>query len=218
MNNNQNAENYKSTRKPHGEISMVMHKGGTYNPQTGKIEGAQEILDKKEVKNLIVNSASRLMAYRMAPMQISETGTDVTELEGILGLQYLAVGVGILKDPTLPYDKVTNPVDAAQWDPFDPPEAQLTDVKLIGEIARKPFTSWAFVDENDQTSTTPTNILKLVTTFTETEAVGPLTEMGLYGGNATDEKDSGYLFNRKTYAVWSKSSDSRLTIQWRITF
>ena len=218
MNQNNNQTNTETYKRPHGDISMVMHRGGEYNPKTGKIEGAEEIIDTKETKNLIVNSASKLMAFRMAPMQISETGTDVTELQNILGLQYLAVGVGVLKDPTKPYDKVTNPVDQAMWDILDPPEAQLTDVKLVGEIARKPFTSWAFVDENDQISEVPTNILKLVTTFTETEAVGPLTEMGLYGGNATDEKDSGYLFNRKSYSIWSKSSDSRLTISWRISF
>ena len=215
QNNNQNTEKYK---KPHGEISMIMHRGGDYNPKTGKIEGAEEIIDTKETKNLIVNSASKLMAYRMAPMQISETGTDVTDLQGILGLQYLAVGVGILKDPTKPYDKVNNPVDSAAWDILDPPEAQLTDIKLVGEIARKPFTSWSFVDENDQVSEIPTNILKLVTTFTESEAVGPLTEMGLFGGNATEEKDSGYMFNRKSFEIWSKNSDSRLTISWRLSF
>lgn len=212
------AESYKAARKPHGEISMIMHKGGTYNPATGKIEGAEKIIDKQEVKNLIVNSASKLMAYRMAPLQISETGTDVSEIQGILGLQYLAVGVGVLKNPDVPYDKVTNPVDQAVWDILDPPEAQLTDTKLVGEIARKPFSSWAFVDENDQVSETPTNILKLVTTFTETEAVGPLTEMGIFGGNATADKDSGFLFNRKTYSIWSKSADSRLSIAWRLTF
>ena len=215
QNNNQNTEKYK---KPHGEISMIMHRGGDYNSKTGKIEGAEEIIDTKETKNLIVNSASKLMAYRMAPMQISETGTDVTDLQGILGLQYLAVGVGILKDPTKPYDKVNNPVDSAAWDILDPPEAQLTDIKLVGEIARKPFTSWSFVDENDQVSEIPTNILKLVTTFTESEAVGPLTEMGLFGGNATEEKDSGYMFNRKSFEIWSKNSDSRLTISWRLSF
>ena len=97
-------------------------------------------------------------------------------------------------------------------------EAQLTDIKLVGEIARKPFTSWSFVDENDQVSEIPTNILKLVTTFTESEAVGPLTEMGLFGGNATEEKDSGYMFNRKSFEIWSKNSDSRLTISWRLSF
>jgi len=217
MNQNNSQQNVENFKRPHGEISMVLHRGGEYNPKTGKIEGAEEIIDTKETKNLIVNSASKLMAYRMAPLQISETGTDVTELQNIVGLQYLAVGVGILKDPTKPYDKVTNPVDTS-WNILDPPEAQLTDVKLVGEIARKPFSSWAFVDENDQVSEVPTNILKLVTTFTETEAVGPLTEMGIYGGNATDEKDSGYLWNRKTFPIWSKSNDSRLTISWRISF
>lgn len=60
--------------RPQGSISMVMHKGGNYNPITGEIEGATEIIDSKEMKNLIVNSASQLMASRMAPLQVSETG------------------------------------------------------------------------------------------------------------------------------------------------
>lgn len=215
----QNTEKFK---KPNGEISMVLHKGGEYNPKTGKIENG-EIIDKKDVHNLIVNTASKLMAYRMAPLQISETGTDVSTIQDILGLQYLAVGVGILKDPTKPYDKITNPVDTEQWDLQDPPQEALTDTHLVGEIFRKPFTSWAFVDENDNVSEEPTNILKLVTTFMETEAVGPLTEMGIFGGNAEDwddgvGKDSGLMFNRKSYPVWNKDSSSRLTVTWRLTF
>ena len=214
----QNNENYRQQHNPKGTISMVMHKGGEYNPKTGQIEGVKEIVKEEERKNLIVNSASKLMAYRMAPMQISETGTDVSELQSILGLQMLAVGVGILMDPTQPYDKVTNPVDTTQWDYMNPPAESLTDTKLVGEIFRKPFTSWTFVDENDVSSETPTNILKLVTTFMESEAVGPITEMGLFGGNATVEPDSGIMFNRKSFPVWNKDSSSRLTITWRLSF
>ena len=203
-----NEENYKATRQPSGQISMVLHRGGEYNPQTGKIEGAKEIIDKKDVKNLIVNSASKLMAYRMAPMQMSETGLSTNDLQNILGLQVLAVGVGVLVDPTKPYDKVTNPVDTSQWDYMNPPAESLTDTKLVGEIFRKPFTSWSFVDENDQNSDVPTNILKLVTTFLETEAVGPITEMAIFGGNASDWAEgsganSGYMFNRKSFPVWN---------------
>jgi len=46
-----------------------------------------------------------------------------------------------------------------------------------------------------------TNILKLVTTFNEDEAVGPITEMAIFGGNASAwengaGKDTGYMFNR----------------------
>ena len=66
-----NEEKY---RRPQGSISMVMHKGGNYNPETGQIEGATEIIDTQNIKNLIVNSASQLMASRMAPLQVSETG------------------------------------------------------------------------------------------------------------------------------------------------
>ena len=113
---NQNNENYLQNHKPSGEISMVMHKGGEYNPKTRKIEGAKEIVQEKQVKNLIVNTASKLMAYRMAPMQISEMGNTVDELQNIMGLQCLAVGVGVLSDPSKPYDRVTNPVDTSQWD------------------------------------------------------------------------------------------------------
>ena len=69
---------------------------------------------------------------------------------------------------------------------MDPPPAQLTDTTLVGEEFRKPFTSWAFVNENDEPQSTSTNILKLVTTFMEDEAVCPITEMGIFGGNAPD--------------------------------
>ena len=200
MNNNE------KFKKQSGSISMVMHKGGEYNPKTGKIEGIKEVIATKEVKNLIVNSASKLMAYRMAPLQVSETGTDISTLESIQGLQYLAVGVGTLVDPTKPYDKTTNPVDTTQWDIQNPPAETLEDTKLAGEIFRKPFTSWAFVDANDNVSATPTNILKIVTTFLEDEANAPISELSLFGGNAEDwndgeGKDSGIMFNHKTFPV-----------------
>ena len=87
---------------------------------------------------------------------------------------------------------------------LNPPAEALTDTKLVGEIFRKPFTSWAFVNENDEPQEHNTNILKLVTTFMESEAVGPITEMGIFGGNASTAdqgmgKDSGFLFNRNIY-------------------
>jgi hypothetical protein len=216
-------KNNEQFKTPSGQIEMVLHKGGEFNKESCKLENVEEVIAKKDVKNLIVNTASQLMAYRMAPLQVSETGTDVTTIKGILGLQYLAVGVGILKDPSKAYDKVTNPVDTTKWDLQNPTQEQLTDFKLQGELFRKPFTSWAFVDSADAVSKTPTNILKIVTTFLETEAVGPLTEMGLFGGNASDwtdgeGKDSGMMFNYKTFAVWNKPADSRLSITWRLTF
>lgn len=218
---NNNTEKY---TKPAGSISMIMHKGGEINPKTGKLEGVKEIITQKEVKNLIVNTASNLMAYRMAPLQIStDSGIDVDTLASLQGLQYLAVGVGICQNENEIYDKTTNPVDTNRWDILNPPAESLTQTKLYGELYRKPFTTWSFLDSNDNVSTVPTNILKLSTTFLETEAVGPLTEMGIFGGDAEDwnagaGRNTGRLFNHKTYGVWVKSADARLTISWKLVF
>ena len=217
-------KNTEQVKRPEGYISMVLHKGGEYNTNTGKIEGG-EILQETAGKNLIVNMASELMASRMAPGShtgASASGSIVGEfLEK--GLQYLSVGVGILQDTTVPYDPVTNPVNTTLWNLQSPPAETLTTVKLQGEIFRKEFTSWTFIDASGAAVATPTNILQLVTTFMEAEAVGPLTEMGLFGGNAEPwnnglGQNSGYMFNCKNFPVWNKPSDSRLTITWNLTF
>ena len=211
--------NKEQVKKPKGQVGMILHKGGDYNKETGKIEGGQ-IIAEKEVKNLIVDKASELMAARLAPGDKVGLGSDGANIGNFLenGLQYLAVGVGILMNPSRPYDKVTNPIDTSQWDLQDPPEEQESTIRLQGEIWRKEFTSWSFVDQGGNDVSTPTNIIKLVTTYYESEAVGPLTEMGLFGGNATENKDSGYMFNYKTFAVWNKPADARLTITWVLTF
>lgn len=216
-------KNEEKFKKPHGQISMILHKGGVYDIKTGSIKNG-EIISQKNIDNLIVDKASVLMAARMAPGAI--TGSTAAALQGDFldhGLQYLAIGVGILKDPSKPYDKVTNPVDTTNWDLQDPNQELLTDIKLQGELFRKPFTSWCFVNPDGSESQTKTNVLKLVTTFVENEAIGPLTEMGLFGGDAQDwnngtGKDTGHMFNYKTYSVWNKPSDARLSISWVITF
>jgi hypothetical protein len=218
------SENYKIAKPTSGQIGMILHKGGEYDSSTNSIKNGQ-ILSHKVIKNLIVDKASVLMACRLAPG--SHIGTqdgganDGTFL--IDGLQFLAIGVGILQNPAMPYDPVTNKVNTALWDLQGPPAEELTTVKLQGEIFRKGFTSWSFLKPDGTDSATPTNILKLVTTFYESEAVGPITEMGLFGGNANDwdnanGKDTGYMFNYKTFPVWNKSADSRLTISWTLTF
>jgi hypothetical protein len=216
-----NTENFK---KPTGEIGFILHKGGEYDSKTGKIKNG-EVIASKEVQNLIVDKASELMACRLAPgSHIGNVDNGANEGTYLLdGLQYLSVGVGILQDPNKPYDKVNNPVNTSLWDLQNPPVEELTTVKLQGEIFRKQFTSWSFVTPDGVDSELPTNVLKLVTTFFESEAVGPLTEMGLYGGNASDwnngeGKNSGYMFNYKTFPVWNKPADARLTITWKITF
>ena len=204
-----------------GQITMIAHKGGHF--ENGKLVGG-EIIDTETIQNLIVNSASVLMAERMAPGTI--TGATNPAFQGNFaskGLQYLALGVGILKDKTKPYDEKTNNVDRTLWDLQDPPVETLTETKLVGEFYRKRFTTWCFVDAIGNETNTATNILKLTTTFLENEANGPITEMGIYGGDAQEwnagaGKDTGILFNLKRLKVWNKDSSSRLTIVWKITF
>lgn len=205
-----NLEMYK---KPQGKVNMILHDGGKYNNNTGKIEGGK-IITQKTIKNLIVNDASLLMACRMHPND-SETGENFVSN----GLQYLAVGVGILQDDEQPYNPTNNPVDTTRWDLQNPPSENYNDASLKGEIFRKKFTGIDFVDPNSgDVSDYPTNILRLETTFNENEAIGPLTEMGIFGGDYSEENNKQYMFNYKTFAVWNKPEGSRLTIIWELTF
>jgi hypothetical protein len=209
------------TKSVRGQLSLIEHKGGEFI--NGKLVGG-EIIHEETIQNLIVDTASQLMAARMAPGAI--TGATDPAFQGNFvdkGLQYLAVGVGVLQDPSLPYDEVTNNVDRTQWDLQNPPSETLTTTKLVGEFYRKRFTSWCFLDAAGNETSSLTNVLKITTTFLENEANGPITEIGLYGGdaqawNAGAGKDSGYLFNYKTVKVWNKIDESRLTIVWKLTF
>lgn len=198
-------------KKPHGEIKITMYE---------KDKVVREIED----HNLIVNSASTLMAGRMAPGAIQGGTGDSgsTEyLEGDYfdhGLQYLAVGTGILMDPTKEYDKDNNPVDRDAYDILNPPEPTLDRTQLTNEVFRKQFTSWNFLNPDGSLSNVATNILQISTTLTEDEANAPLNEVALFGGNSTSEKGSGIMFNMKSFECISKSNNHRISIIWRLTF
>ena len=141
-------------------------------------------------KNVITLDASVLVARLIK---------DSTATSGLL---YLAVGTG-----------------ATGWNLQKPPAGTNTQTRLENELFRKTFAQTAFIktDGSGDESSTPTNIVDFVTTYEAGEAVGPLVEMGLYGGDATGTPNSGTLFNYKTFPVINKSAASRLTLVWRIT-
>lgn len=141
-------------------------------------------------KNIITLNASVLIARLLK---------DSTATKGLL---YLAVGTG-----------------AIGWNLQSPPAAVNTQTQLEAELYRKTFVSTNFVktDGSGDPSTQPTNIIDLVTTFDVGEAVGPIVEMGLFGGDATGVPNSGTLFNHKTFPVINKGANSILTFVWRIT-
>ena len=166
-----------------------------------------EVLEQRHHKNLIVKDASILIARLLKNSQ-----------EPPHGIFCLAVGSGDVG-----------------WDPMNPPAPTDTQRALYSEISRKTFASTTFIDAGGMPTAIPTNVVDYTVTFTESEAVGPLVEMALLGGNvvisprnpvsppngAYDvtkdltlyETEANYL----TFAVVNKSATSTLTLTWRLT-
>lgn len=160
------------------------------------------VLEERHFKNIIVNTASLLVARLLADKQ-----TAIDSLGPDHGLWVLAVGSG-----------------HASWDKQNPPEATITQTKLESEMFRKRFSNVTFIrtDGSGLPSNTVTNILEFQTVFTESEAVGPLVELGLFGGGGIIDgdiglKDMGTLLNYRTTSVINKSSTTSLAIVFRLT-
>jgi len=150
------------------------------------------LVEERHGHNIIVNGASVLIARLLK---------DNSEPDG--GITYLAVGTG-----------------GVGWNLQNPPQPTTTQTALENEIARKAFTTEdvTFIDPSTGDPTTvPTNVVDYTATFAETEAVGPLVEMGLFGGDATDLLDSGTEVNYRTFPVLNKTNSMTLTIIFRIT-
>ena len=150
------------------------------------------VLDERHDHNIIVNTASILIARLLKDNK-----------EPTAGISYLAVGTG-----------------AVGWNLQNPPQPSVTQITLNNEIARKAYTTAdvTFVDPTTGNPVSyPTGVVDYTMTFAETEAVGPLVEMSLFGGDATDTTDSGTMVNYRTFPVINKSASMTLTITFRIT-
>lgn len=124
------------------------------------------------------------------------------------------------------------------WDLQSPPAAVNTQRALYSEIARKTFELTSFVDASGNPSSIPTNVVDFRTTYLGIEAVGPLVEMGLIGGDAStnvstlnpitpangtfdpsqDVRAKDTLCNYLTFPVINKPNGATFTITWRLTF
>lgn len=124
------------------------------------------------------------------------------------------------------------------WNPLSPPPATNTQRSLFAEITRKTFASTQFIDGDGVPVEYPTNVVDFTTVFAESEAVGPLVEMGLIGGNISanlsvknpvtppngtydptvDLTTAETLVNYLTFNVISKPATSTFQITWRLTF
>lgn len=120
---------------------------------------------------------------------------------------------------------------------LSPDAPQTTQRKLNTEIARKAFVSVQYRNADGIAVAYPTNIVDFTVTFGESEAVGPLNEMGLmatYSMNPTEKNPinngpdnydptidvtgKDLLVNYLTFGVVSKPATAVVTITWRFTF
>jgi hypothetical protein len=169
-----------------------------------------EIQDEREHRNLVVLDASILIARLMK-----------LSAEPPFSAYVLAVGTGDVG-----------------WNPLAPPAPTATQRALFSELSRKTFAQTQFIDAGGVPTAIPTHVVDFTTTFSESEAVGPLCEMGLVGGNIStnlsirnpvsppngpynplvDLTTKETLINYLTFNAISKPPTSTLTITWRLTF
>lgn len=169
-----------------------------------------EVQDHRELRNLIVKDASILVARLMKD-----------NVEPTKGVFVLAVGTG-----------------DTGWNPLAPPAPTNTQRALYSELTRKTFSQTQFIDAGGVPTAIPTNVVDFSTIYTESEAVGPLVEMGLLGGNIStnlsiknpvlppngpynplvDLTTKETMVNYLTFPVISKPATSTLEIVWRLTF
>lgn len=146
--------------------------------------------------NIIVDVASDQIA------EWAYTGIISTVGEHVPGILTLAVGTGDVG-----------------WDLQNPPAETAAQTLLESELLRKTFSSKTYVEPSTgNPSVARTNIVDFTTTYLESEAVGPLVEMGLFGGNGATSTNGGTMINYRTFAVINKPSTSKLIIVWRLTF
>ena len=196
-------------------LGFVLTQTGSFDLRNAKGEvfitlvdaETEEVLDERHVDNVITNDAGILAAILF---------NDPTSRNGA---NMLAVGTGAtgaLLSPDAP----------------DPDQR-----KLNAEIERKAWSSYTFRDASGNAVAIPTNIVDWTVTYDESEAVGPLNEMGIFSTISDNPLTQNLnpdtyparvltrdltlydiLVNYLTFACIAKPATARLTITWRITF
>lgn len=171
---------------------------------------AKRLQWQREMRNLVVLDASILIARLMKD-----------SVEPPHGIFALAIGSG-----------------DSGWNPMAPPAPTNTQRALYAEITRKTFADTQFIDADGVPVAYPTKVVDFTTIYTESEAVGPLVEMGLIGGNVSsnmsvrnpvtppngaydptvDLTNYDTLCNYLTFPVVNKPATSTFEIVWRLSF
>ena len=154
-----------------------------------KVEG-MHVVDKityvKTGKVEVIDRGHNLVVNKVLPLIMGM-------LKGSLsGIQYWAIGSG-----------------SSSWD-SNPVSPTLSETKLTKEIVRKAVTAseMKYVDPKTYVeSSSPTTCLQISTTYYENEGNGAWREFGLFGGNATSAKDSGFMIDKKHHAILTKTNE-----------
>lgn len=190
------------------EPQFFYPKGEVFMTLTDESSGS--LIEERHIQNVITKDLSLLIARLCKDPQ-----------EPNFGIKGLAVGTG-----------------HSSWDLQNPPQALDTQRSLHNEIQRKKFSTTVFRDSDGNISPIPTKIVDFSTIFSGSEAVGPLTEMGLIGGDVSndftitnpvlpshgsyddsvDVRGLDTLCNYLTFPVINKPNSAVLTLTWRITF
>jgi hypothetical protein len=194
-----------------GEMRNKMGMGLTYEDKSSKkIKGEffitlshnNGVEEKFHYRNVIVDTASLLISRLLADGQTSIDPSGPSH-----GIRVLAVGTG-----------------NTAWDPNNPPEATSNQKKLEAELARKRFANVTFIrtDGSGLPANEVTNIIDFQTVFSESEAVGPIVELGLFGGgdgsvSIDTTAGSGIMVNYRTLPVINKPNTATMSIIFRIT-
>lgn len=199
--------------------NSLLHKEKFHLPK-GEIfwvlrESSGKVRDEGHFPNIVTRDASILVA------RLIKGTITPNQSEPSFGAYCLAVGTGDVG-----------------WNLQSPPSATNTQRSLFNEIGRKVFSSTTFVAADGSPTGIPTNVVDLTTVFSESEAVGSLTEMGIVGGDCSSDMgvrnpilpaNGAYddtvntvgkdmLINYRTFKVINKDSETTLSWTWRLTF
>lgn len=139
------------------------------------------VLEKEIIgHNLVVNSFLSLITALCKQEQ------------GYVGIQYWAIGSG-----------------NASWDTNGTPSPDLSETLLTNEIGRKAITASdiKYLTDDEEVSSTPTNILQITLFFDVGECNGEWREFGIFGGNASSIKNTGIMINKRHHDVITKTNE-----------
>lgn len=148
-----------------------------------------ELVEEIKGQNLVVNSFLTLVMCLLK------------QQNGYSGIQYWAIGSG-----------------SSSWD-TNPMNPTVTDNKLTDELGRVAISTEdiSFLNTNYDKVSTPTNIIQIEHTFGENECNGAWREFGIFGGNATEEANSGIMINKRNHPVITKTEEMTIERVMRFT-